>query len=108
MISVPQYWSNSGQQCIIGFTDKTISTGPGVSPSLEITTAGNGAGLTLTIAGQGFGNFPRPGTLPSTVDLPYIAIQDDSQHWQAANLLDTDSIALNIASWTDDAIYLHQ
>jgi hypothetical protein len=93
-ISVPQYWSNAGQKCIPGFTDPTI---PKVN---QPTMTGNGADLTFTITGSGFGSLPSTN---STV--PYIAIQDKA--WQAGNSLNSDTVALNVSSWTNSAITIN-
>jgi hypothetical protein len=102
-ISVPQYWSNARQQCVTGFTNTTIPSGPNSGP-LKVTTTGNGANLAFTIAGSGFGNLPGPQTAPTSSSLPYIAIQDNTQRWQAGNSLNSDFLTLNVASWTDTTV----
>jgi hypothetical protein len=104
-ISVPQYWSNAGQMCVTGFTDSTTPMGPGSGP-LKPTIAGNGAAISLTFAGSGFGRLPNPPLWnpPWNINLPYIAIQNETQGWQAGNTLNSDFITLNISSWSDTAI----
>ena len=53
----------------------------------------------MTISGAGFGTLPLGGST-----LPYIAIQNETQGWQAGNSLNADEVGLNIASWTDNLI----
>ena len=117
-ISIPAYWSDANQRCV-GLTGPTpsgrITTGgtlPGKAalPVLEIhlplhvTTSGNGATISFTIDGQGFGVLPSGITLPTSANLPYIAIQNNTQGWQAGNSLNGDSVNLNITSWSDTTI----
>ena len=106
-ISVPQYWSNASQRCVAGFSDGTSPTGPGQGP-LQASIAGNGADMTLTITGSGFGLLPNPPTFnpPWSINLPYLAIQDDTLNWQAGNALNSDFIKLNIQSWSDTAVVI--
>jgi len=92
IISVPAYWSNAKRKCVSG-SDTTTPTG------LNITTTGNGAALTMTISGAGFGTLPLGGAT-----LPYIAIQNETQVWQAGNSLNLDEVGLNVASWTNNSI----
>jgi hypothetical protein len=91
-ISVSQYWSNAKHACTTG----SNTTVPAVR---NVSTSGNGATLSIDISGSGFGTLPIGGTT-----LPYIAIQDRTQGWQAGNSLNHDAVGLNIASWTDGAI----
>jgi hypothetical protein len=107
-ISVPQYWSNAGQKCITGFADSTAPTGPGGGP-LHAAMTGNGANITLTISGSGFGLLPStpPGRPPLSVNFPYIAIQDETQGWQAGNSLNSDFVRLNVASWSDTGVVIN-
>jgi hypothetical protein len=107
MVSVPQYWSNAGQKCITGFADSTAPAGPGGGP-LQPAMTGNGADITFTISGSGFGLLPstpsaRP---PWSVNFPYIAIQDETQGWQAGNSLNSDFVRLNVASWSDTGVVI--
>jgi len=104
-ISIPQYWSNAKQKCIAGFTDATTPNGPGGGP-LKATLTGNGAALSFTITGSGFGllPFPPPGKPPWSVNLPYIAIQNETRGWQAGNSLNSDSVRLNIGPWSDTKV----
>jgi hypothetical protein len=104
-ISVPQYWSNSGQKCITGFADSTMPSGAGSSP-LRPAITGNGAAISLTFTGSGFGRLPNPPLWnpPWTINLPYIAIQNETQGWQAGNTLNSDFITLNISLWSDTTI----
>jgi hypothetical protein len=104
-ISVPQYWSNAGRKCITGFTDNTTPTGPG-GGALQAAMSGNGADITFTITGSGFGLLPSspPGRPPWSVNLPYIAIQNKTQGWQAGNSLNSDLVRLNVASWSDTGV----
>jgi hypothetical protein len=60
---------------------------------------GNGATLTMNIAGVGFGTLPF-----GAATVPYLAVQDRTQGWQAGNSLNEDEVGLNLASWTDTAI----
>jgi hypothetical protein len=99
-VQVPQYWSNNGGKCAAGFADNTTPT---VSQA-EIT--GNGADITLTISGTGFGN-PLPWINPrepAPLDVPYLGIQDETQGWQAGNALNSDFLKTNIALWSDTTI----
>jgi hypothetical protein len=106
-ISVPQYWSNAGQKCITGFADSTAPTGPGGGP-IRAAITGNGADITFTITGSGFGLLPStpPGRPPWSVNFPYIAIQDETQGWQAGNSLNSDFVRLNVASWADTGVVI--
>jgi hypothetical protein len=107
-IIVPQYWSNAGQQCFTGFTNnKTPSGAPGPVSPLKITTSGNGAASSFTITGIGFGTLPPPQTAPTSAALPYIAIQDTTQRWQIGNSLNSDTVTLNTASWSDTSIAIN-
>ena len=91
-IQVQQYWSNAKQQCVAG----SNSTMPKV---LKIGTTGNGVTLSLTITGTGFGTLA-----PTSSAVPYIAIQNETQRWQAGNSLNSDVVTLNISSWAGTAI----
>ena len=57
-VSVPQYWSNSGQRCV-GFSDTTVPS-PGV---LQLSQNGG-----FNITGQGFGTPPNLSPLGSQYD----------------------------------------
>jgi len=88
----PWYWSNAKHQCTPGL-DTTV-------PSIQqVTMTGNGATLTVNISGAGFGILPF-----GAPTVPYIAVQDRTQGWQAGNSLNGDEVGLNLASWTDNAI----
>jgi hypothetical protein len=107
MISVPQYWSNAGQKCV-SFADSTTPTGPGGGP-LQAAMTGNGADITFTLTGGGFGLLPStpPGRPPWSVNFPYIAIQNETQGWQAGNSLNSDFVKLNVASWSDTGVIIN-
>jgi hypothetical protein len=115
-ISVPAFWSNANQTCV-GLTGDTPAgrvTGGGTLPGRTalpipnlpplVTTSGNGATISFTISGQGFGALPSAITLPTSANLPYLAIQNNTQGWQAGNSLNGDSVNLNITSWSDTTI----
>jgi hypothetical protein len=104
-ISVSQYWSNASQTCLTGFTDSTLPSGPNAGP-LQAAISGNGADISITITGSGFGVLPNPPAWnpPWSVNLPYLAIQNETRGWQAGNSLNSDFVTLNIASWSDTAI----
>ena len=99
-ISVPQYWSNAQQRCVAG-NDSTTPAG------IKVGMAGNGATLALTITGAGFGTLPGTMSPPTSSAVPYIAIQNNTQRWQAGNSLNNDFVTLNISSWTDTAISIN-
>jgi hypothetical protein len=102
-IEVPQYWSNSGQTCVTGYTNT-------VMPKLQnnnITITGNGAAASFVLTGSGFGTLPPPLTAPTSSALPYLAIQDTTQGWQVGNSLNTDEVPLNIAAWSDSSIVIN-
>jgi hypothetical protein len=102
-IEVPQYWSNSAQTCVTGYTNT-------VMPNLQnnkITITGNGAAASFVLTGSGFGTLPPPLTVPTSSALPYIAIQDTTQGWQVGNSLNTDEVPLNIAAWSDSSITIN-
>jgi hypothetical protein len=115
LISVPSYWSNANQVCLnlSGETPKgRIPVGNPlpmlrkiIPPNLPIgvATTGNGATISFTFSGQGFGTLPSAIGLPSA-NLPYLAIQDNTQQWQAGNSLNGDAINLTITSWADTTI----
>jgi hypothetical protein len=107
-ISVPQYWSNAGQKCVTGFTDSTMPSGPGPGP-LQAAITGNGADISFTITGSGFGILPDPPSWrpPWSINLPYLAIQNETQGWQAGNALNSDFVSLNIASWSDTTVVIN-
>jgi len=99
-IKVPQYWSNKGVKCVAGFADNTTPT---VS---QAAITGNGADITLTITGSGFGN-PLPWINPrepAPLVVPYLGIQDVTQGWQAGNVLNSDFLKANIALWSDTTV----
>jgi hypothetical protein len=102
-IQVPQYFSNQRQSCITGFSNTTLPSNP-----LAITVnSGQGPTLNLSIVGSGFENIPAPFALAANVTLPYIAIQDATQNWQAGNSLNMDLFGLNITSWSPNAIKIN-
>jgi hypothetical protein len=113
LISVPSYWSNANQVCLnlSGETPRGSLLNPVLSrtriipPNLSIgvVTTGNGATTSFTFSGQGFGTIPSGIGLPIT-DLPYLAIQDNTQQWQAGNSLNGDDVSLTITSWSDTTI----
>jgi hypothetical protein len=116
-ISVPSYWSNASGKCV-GFTGATPSGRlgnpfPGRLPILpfhfpfNVTTSGNGATISFTISGQGFGTLPSGITLPTGSNLPYLAIQNNTQGWQAGNSLNGDQVTLNVTSWSDTTITIN-
>jgi hypothetical protein len=101
-VQVPQYWSNSGQKCVAGFAESESTT----PSSLQAAITGNGADITFQITGSGFGN-PLPWInprWPPPLNVPYLAIQDETQGWQAGNALNSDFLKLNIAQWSDTTI----
>ena len=108
IISVPQYWSNAGQKCITGFTDTTMPSGSGSGP-LRPAITGNGAAISLTFTGSGFGSLPNHPAWnpPWNINLPYIAIQNETQGWQAGNTLNSDFVTLNVSSWSDTTIAIN-
>ena len=101
-ILVPQYWSNASQKCVTGFNDATAPSG------LHATITGNGADISLTITGSGFGLLPNPPLFnpPWSINLPYLAIQDETQGWQAGNELNSDFVKLNVQSWSDTSVVI--
>jgi len=103
LITVPSYWSFDKQQCITGVDTTAVGT------PIVTMNSGNGATLSLIIAGSGFGVMPpAPFLVPGAGTLPYIALQDiaqnQAQQWQAGNSLNADLLNLNVASWSDKAI----
>ena len=116
-VSVPAYWSNANQTCVglTGDTPQGRLAGGGTSfkgkpafpfPNLppHVETSGNGANISFTITGQGFGALPSDISVPTSANLPYLAIQNNTQSWQAGNSLNGDSVNLNITSWSDTTI----
>ena len=114
LISVPSYWSNANQVCLnlTGETPKGAFVGhPGLSrrtiiplnPPIGVATTGNGANISFTFSGQGFGTLPGGTSVPAA-NLPYLAIQDNTQPWQAGNSLNGDAVSLTITSWSDTSI----
>lgn len=98
-VVVPMYWSNANQICLTGFGNTT-------SPSVPTVTVNSGQGptLSMTVSGNGFGTVPEPFGVPMSGSLPYIALQDQTQNWQAGNALNSDLFGLNITSWSNDGI----
>jgi hypothetical protein len=92
---------------VAGFSDSTMPSGPGSGP-LQASITGNGADMSLTITGSGFGLLPDPPTFnpPWSINLPYLAIQDETLRWQAGNALNSDFTKLNIESWSDAAVVI--
>ena len=86
------YWSNAKHECTPGLD----ITAPSIQ---QVTMTGNGATLTMNISGTGFGTLPF-----GAPTVPYIAVQDRTQGWQAGNSLNSDEVGLNLASWTDSAV----
>jgi hypothetical protein len=113
LISVSSYWSNANQVCLnlSGETPRGSLVNPVLNrrriipPNLPISvaTTGNGANISFTFSGQGFGTLPSGIGIPSA-NLPYLAIQDNTQQWQAGNSLNGDAVSLNITSWSDTTI----
>lgn len=97
-LQVPQYWTNSGQACIPGFTVTTTPAAPSVSMSGTFPVA------TITITGSGFGSGPGAFVVPTSTPMPYLGIQDSSQNWQAGNSLNADPLGFTITSWADNSI----
>jgi hypothetical protein len=97
-MQVPQYWTNAGQYCQVGFSVTTTPSSPTVSMSGSFPAA------TLTLNGTGFGTAPGAFAVPTSVNMPYLGVQDTSQNWQAGNSLNADPIALTVTSWADNAI----
>jgi hypothetical protein len=107
LISVPSYWSNASQGCL-NISGETPRGGPPRDTNqtplpISVATTGNGATISFTFGGRGFGTLPSDINIPSS-NLPYLAIQDNTQQWQAGNSLNGDAVSLNITSWTDTTI----
>ncbi len=100
VIQVPQFFSNQGQACITGFTD---TTAPSIPPAIAVRS-GQGPALNLSVAGTGLGTIPAPFVVGADISLPYIAIQDLTQNWQAGNSLNSDLFGIHISSWSPNAI----
>jgi len=100
MSQVPQFFSNAGHACITGFTDTTM-------PSVQgVTLTGPFPATSVSITGSGFGTVPSPFPIPTSNNLPFLGIQDQSQSppWQAGNSLNSDSAGLTVTSWTGGSI----
>jgi hypothetical protein len=94
-ISVPSFWSNAGQKCVIGFSNTTT---PAISTPVSI--AGVGSTMVFTIRGTGFGVLPPEFGLPVSGNLPYLAIRDTTQGWEAGDSLNSDTVGVNVNNWT--------
>jgi hypothetical protein len=101
-ISVPQYWSNASQACVTGYTSGVVPSGTG-SPSPNVAMTGNGANISFTITGSGFATVPVL-PIPTNTDVPYMGIQNNTQDWQAANSLNSNSVAPNLTAWSDTSV----
>ncbi|HEV3184556.1 MAG TPA: hypothetical protein VGZ49_06720 [Xanthobacteraceae bacterium] len=101
-VGARSYWSNARQSCLIGFANSvTPVAADGTAPT--VTMAGNGAGMSFTITGIGFGALPAAFPLAAGL-LPYLSVEDNTQGWKAGNLLNNNPIRLNVTSWSDDTI----
>ncbi len=98
-ISVPKYWSNANQVCVTGFGDTTSPNTPSVT-----VNSGQGPKLSMTVSGDGFGTVPAPFGVPESGSLPYVALQDQTQNWQAGNALNSDLFGLSITAWSNNTI----
>ena len=103
-LSVPGYWSNFNQKCIPGFVDQTA---PGNNSFSVTINSGQGPTMSMNITGKGLGALPAQSLNKSRTTLPYLAIQDVSQNWQAGNSLNSDLLGLNIVAWSDTAITIN-
>jgi len=93
-ISVPAFWSNAGQKCVIGFSD---TTRPAISSPISVT--GDGLTMAFAITGSGFGLLPPSIGSPISGDLPYLAIRNQTEGWEAGDALNSDSLGLNVNAW---------
>lgn len=104
-ISVPSYRSDLKRECIAGFSDQTVPTG------LAITVnGGQGGTASMTVNGSGFGTLPLVFPTGSEVTLPYIAIQDVTQGWQAGNALNGDGrngFTVGISNWSPNSLTIN-
>jgi hypothetical protein len=106
VIMLPRYWSNAQQRCIGG--DLTnLPLGPGQNGALTATQSGEGALMQIQVQGVGFGTLPAGFSLPLTNNSPYVAVQNNSEKWQAGNILNDDPFQVNVASWTDTQVLLN-
>jgi hemoglobin len=100
MVQVPQYMSNATMACIPGFSSMT-------KPNIKtVTLNGSFPASKVLITGSGFGSIGPPFVIPTSANLPFLGIQDQSQSptWQAGNSLNMDNVGLTITNWSDTSI----
>ena len=100
--TVSGYWSNASQACVNGLTGAPT---PAIA---SVVTSGIGPAMSISIKGSGFGTLPPapPATAPGTIDLAYLAVQNKSEFWEAANALDSNAILAKVSGWTATQIDL--
>jgi hypothetical protein len=99
-IQVPQYQSNAAGTCITGFSSMSM-------PAIQnVSLNGTFPATAVTITGAGFGSVASPFRVPTSNNLPYLGMQDQSATptWQAGNSLNSDTVGLTVTSWTDTSI----
>lgn len=80
-VSVASHWSNAQQNCL-GFSDQTM---PSISNASTMLT-NFGADMQLDITGSGFDPFAS--------FTPLVTINDNTDGWQAGNVIDGNSIGI--------------
>ena len=100
-ISVPGFWSNAGQKCVTGFSNTTM---PAISTPMSIT--GTGAAIVFAISGSGFGVLPPAFGSPVSGDVPYLAIRNATEGWEAGDSLNSDALGVNVSNWTPAEIHI--
>jgi hypothetical protein len=90
-VAVASYWSNERQTCE-GFSDTTVPT---FSASSNVANFGPQVAITLVGTGFGFANSPPQGM---------VTLDDNTDFWQAGNLIDQNSIQFKQINFFPDQI----